>query len=463
MLKTENRKLKTAFYSSFRVPRSAFVVLCVLLSLLSLVVCGQASPKSRTRGQPCPSAFDAEQAEREFAAAAARHLGQFRRLLNERGISRHSRDDSDIYLNNLKAALTGGYPKETAVLFYEESLTAFRVWLIDREGIRAFHSAALSREQLEAAIAALRESLAVENLEAARLPPRLRPKRSLSPPSVNPRAWLGRRLSALTNLLLPEAIVCALRSVRSLIIVPVLDLGTVPFVALRPFNSSSSLIDRMSVTIAPSLADINQEVAVWDARFSHPLLVGNPYLAPGAGWEPLLNAEREARAVAQMFKTTPLNGREATRAVVLKRAAEADLLYFATHGAADAAQPLEGGFLVFSGLAGAESLWTAREIQQASLKARLAVLSACQTGLGRAHDAGIIGLARSFQLAGVPRVVMSLWSVYDDATSELMQAFARHLRTHPPAEALRQAMLEVRKARPDPTEWASFVIFGTPL
>jgi CHAT domain-containing protein len=109
-----------------------------------------------------------------------------------------------------------------------------------------------------------------------------------------------------------------------------------------------------------------------------------------------------------------------------------------------------------------ESLWTAREIQQTRLSARLAVLSACQTGLGKAHDAGIIGLARAFQLAGVPRVVMSLWSVYDDATAELMQAFARHLRAHAPAEALRQAMLEVKRHRPDPTEWASFVIFGTP-
>ncbi|HEY0385468.1 MAG TPA: CHAT domain-containing protein, partial [Pyrinomonadaceae bacterium] len=127
------------------------------------------------------------------------------------------------------------------------------------------------------------------------------------------------------------------------------------------------------------------------------------------------------------------------------------------------AHPLDGGFLVFSGAGGKESLWTAREIQQTRLRARLAVLSACQTGLGQAHDAGVIGLARAFQLAGVPRVVMSLWSVYDDATAELMQAFARRLRTHAPAEALRQAMLEVRKRRPNPAEWAAFVIFGTPL
>ncbi|HEX8492008.1 MAG TPA: CHAT domain-containing protein [Pyrinomonadaceae bacterium] len=449
--------------SSFCVLRSSFVLLCLLLWPFPFHAVAQVSRADGSSAQPCPQNFDVEAAEREFASAAAKHQGQFRRLLNQRGHRGTVADEADVYLNNLRAALSRSFQKETAVLFYDEEDAAFRAWLIDRKGVRAFHRAAMSREQLEAAIAALRESLDVENLEAARLPPRLRPKKTTTPPPpVNPRALLPRRLSALTSLLLPDSIACALKGVRHLIIVPVLNLGTVPFAALRPFGSSTNLIDRMSVTIAPSLFDINKSVEAWAADFRRPLLVGNPYLAPSAGWEPLLNAEREALFIARMFKATSLTGREANRERILSRALEADLLYFATHGAADTAQPLEGGFLVFSGPQGTESLWTAREIQETPLQARLAVLSACQTGLGKTHDAGIIGLARAFQLAGVPRVVMSLWSVYDDATSELMQAFARHLSTHAPAEALRQAMLEVRKRRPDPTEWASFVIFGTP-
>jgi CHAT domain-containing protein len=106
--------------------------------------------------------------------------------------------------------------------------------------------------------------------------------------------------------------------------------------------------------------------------------------------------------------------------------------------------------------------WTAREIQSTRLRAEIAVLSACQTGLGRAHDAGIIGLSRAFQIAGVPLVVMSLWSVDDQATSQLMQAFVKHLETQFPSEALRQAMLEVKQDYSEPSKWASFVIFGTP-
>jgi CHAT domain-containing protein len=61
---------------------------------------------------------------------------------------------------------------------------------------------------------------------------------------------------------------------------------------------------------------------------------------------------------------------------------------------------------------------------------------------------------------------MSLWRVDDDATSDLMQSFIRHLQSNDPnmmpAEALRQSMMEVKKRRPQPMQWASFVLFGTP-
>jgi CHAT domain-containing protein len=43
-----------------------------------------------------------------------------------------------------------------------------------------------------------------------------------------------------------------------------------------------------------------------------------------------------------------------------------------------------------------------------------------------------------------------------------MQAFIKHLENDIPAEALREAMLEVRKQYPAPSQWASFVLFGTP-
>jgi CHAT domain-containing protein/tetratricopeptide (TPR) repeat protein len=75
---------------------------------------------------------------------------------------------------------------------------------------------------------------------------------------------------------------------------------------------------------------------------------------------------------------------------------------------------------------------------------RLAVLSACETGLGELTGGeGVQGLVRAFHLAGCPDVVASLWSVNDDATAALMAEFYRQLwqESRPPIEALRQAQL----------------------
>ena len=164
--------------------------------------------------------------------------------------------------------------------------------------------------------------------------------------------------------------------------------------------------------------------------------------------------------MAETLHANALTGGRATKAAVLARAADADMLYFATHAVASTEDPLDSSFLLLRGSRLQSSRWTAREIQFARLPARLAVLSACQTGLGRALDAGMVGVARAFQIAGVPRVVMSLWSINDAASAELMTRFYDRLKEMPPAEALRQAMLETRKLFPDPRLWGSFALFG---
>jgi CHAT domain-containing protein len=74
----------------------------------------------------------------------------------------------------------------------------------------------------------------------------------------------------------------------------------------------------------------------------------------------------------------------------------------------------------------------------------LAVLSACETGLGEAASGeGVFGLQRAFHLAGTRSVVASLWKVDDEATAALMALFYHHLwqEQRPPLEALRRAQL----------------------
>jgi CHAT domain-containing protein/Tfp pilus assembly protein PilF len=74
----------------------------------------------------------------------------------------------------------------------------------------------------------------------------------------------------------------------------------------------------------------------------------------------------------------------------------------------------------------------------------LAVLSACETGLGQVGGGeGVFGLQRAFHLAGAHNVIASLWKVDDEATAALMGLFYHHLweKKQPPLQALREAQL----------------------
>jgi len=106
---------------------------------------------------------------------------------------------------------------------------------------------------------------------------------------------------------------------------------------------------------------------------------------------------------------------------------------------------------------------TASEIINMHLNAEMVVLSACKTGQGRLTGDGVIGLSRSLIAAGVPSVVVSLWSVPDDPTALLMTEFYKNFQASPnpnKAKALRKAMLTAKKQYPDPLNWAAFTLIG---
>jgi len=96
------------------------------------------------------------------------------------------------------------------------------------------------------------------------------------------------------------------------------------------------------------------------------------------------------------------------------------------------------------------------------IRARLVVLSACETGLGTLQRGDeITGLTRTFLTAGADTVLASLWKVSDESTAVLMQQFYRGLaRGLKPAEALRESALAVRAKYPHPFYWAAFVVTG---
>lgn len=169
----------------------------------------------------------------------------------------------------------------------------------------------------------------------------------------------------------------------------------------------------------------------------------------------------EARLDARRF--------EATKAKVLSgELSQYRRLHFAVHGLPDENHPeLSGLALSLFDRQGKplDGILFAHEIARLHLPAELAVLSACQSGRGaRVSGEGLVGLAHAFFTAGTARVVVSHWSVNDQATAELMTRFyegllVRHLQ---PVRALQEAQLALAGETPwrRPYFWAGFAVQG---
>jgi CHAT domain-containing protein len=158
---------------------------------------------------------------------------------------------------------------------------------------------------------------------------------------------------------------------------------------------------------------------------------------------------------------------EASESNVKKRDLAAyGFLHFATHGFLSAERPqLSGLVLSLVGEDDGDGFLRVPEVFNLRLGAPLVILSACETGLGQVrHGEGVIGLTRAFMYAGAPTVGVSLWSVNDDSTAELMTDFyAGLLQGRGPAgAALRAAQLKMIAAGQydAPYFWAPFVLVG---
>jgi CHAT domain-containing protein/Tfp pilus assembly protein PilF len=160
---------------------------------------------------------------------------------------------------------------------------------------------------------------------------------------------------------------------------------------------------------------------------------------------------------------------EASRATATGgRLSQYRYVHFATHGLADSERP-ELSTLVLSLFddqgTPQDGFLRAHEVYNLELPAELVTLSACETGLGKlTNGEGLVSLTRGFMYAGAARVVVSLWSVSDRATAELMTKFYRRIlvRGVRPAAALRAAQVEMWRDKrwEAPYYWAAFTLQG---
>ena len=201
--------------------------------------------------------------------------------------------------------------------------------------------------------------------------------------------------------------------------------------------------------------------------------------APGAAMEGLplarLNGTRiEADQISKLAKDSggqvdvwlDLDANEdniATRDVSKYR-----VIHVATHGLLNAERPqFTGVVLSLVGNKAHDGFVRTDEVFNLRLGSPLVMLSACETGLGKEkRGEGVMGLTRAFMYAGAPTVGVSLWSVADKSTADLMTDFYKRLLTAgentTSSSALRGAQLAMisGKKYSAPFFWAPFVLVG---
>jgi CHAT domain-containing protein len=170
------------------------------------------------------------------------------------------------------------------------------------------------------------------------------------------------------------------------------------------------------------------------------------------------------------YKIKVLRGAEATDARFCEMSRKSELVHLATHGFftgtiqnSELVPAISDNSLSESGLAMAgvnanlrnesfdvtqyDGILTAKELSAQDLShVQMMVLSACQTGLGYISDDGVYGIQRGLKTSGVGAMTLSLWSVDDFATCELMRRFYERLSLQGACPDIYRAFMTARKS-----------------
>ena len=268
-----------------------------------------------------------------------------------------------------------------------------------------------------------------------------------------------------------------------LTIVPSGPIFSVPFAALIA-PDGAFLMENYVLSYTPALGVLRatQKLQAEVSSAGHSLLAfGNPITKQIAFLGALPYAEKEVKDVAKLFgpeKSIVKIGAEANKAAFDDLAPKAADIHLATHGLIDEEHPIQSA-LVLAPTAVDDGLLTVKDILALKeLKAKLIVLSACQTGRGKITGDGVVGLSRAFIIAGTPSVLVSQWNVDDVMTAFQMSHFYKaYLSGQDKAKSLRNAQLSTVRfmensppgtkpqsdpnyVRANPRYWAAFQLIG---
>lgn len=180
-------------------------------------------------------------------------------------------------------------------------------------------------------------------------------------------------------------------------------------------------------------------------------------------------AVETAKAAAELFSGKALLGTSATETNLRNEAGMFDILFFGTHAELNEQSPMLSRLVLSKSEISRpedDGYLYAYEIYALSIRANLAILTACATGTGKSSPSeGVLSLAHSFAYAGCPNIVMSLWQIDEKTSSQITENFMRRIDDgQGKDEALRQAKLDfLHAADPElssPYYWAGMVLLG---
>ncbi|MGH1387061.1 CHAT domain-containing protein [Kordia sp.] len=180
----------------------------------------------------------------------------------------------------------------------------------------------------------------------------------------------------------------------------------------------------------------------------------------------LKGAKKEAEIISKLFPSETYIGDNISKKYFLETAPKAGILHLAMHAEINDKEPGLSRLLFNKNKQTDDDLYL-EELYALQLQADLAVLSACNTGLGK-ESAGrnLESFQRAFTFSGVPATVVSLWEVPDQSTSEIMESFYSNLKAgNTKSEALQKAKLNYLKKHKgtkleQPYYWTGFILYG---
>lgn len=256
--------------------------------------------------------------------------------------------------------------------------------------------------------------------------------------------------------------------ISSLLIIPDGFISFVPFDALltgmpqtTDIASFPFLIKQVEIANAFSCKTLLAQQQIKSNADNNSIIAFAPgFINKERGLAPLLQSNEELQAIKEFYPDGKyFTGSTATLQQFKNNYTNAAIIHLATHANADSDSAI-------AGIEFYDSTLYLNAVYTMPLKARLVVLSGCETGTGNINKTeGLMSLARGFSYAGTQNVVAGLWQTEDKTSGELFKFFYSNLSVNTISGSLQKAKLQLLQnasvSQASPFYWAGYIYIGS--